>query len=187
MKRGNLIILSGPSGVGKGTIKDQLLMDPSLNLHYSVSCTTREPRDGEIDGVHYYFISQEQFDQMIQEDAFLEYARFVDHSYGTPAKVIEEKRQEGKNVLLEIELQGALQVISKCPDALSIFILPPSLEELEKRLSGRGTESAEVVQKRLETAKQELAMQDHYQYRIVNDTVARAVQEITKIIKDHSH
>lgn len=186
MKRGNLIILSGPSGVGKGTIKDQLLLDESLNLHYSVSCTTRKPRIGEVDGIHYYFISQDQFDEMIQEDAFLEYARFVDHSYGTPSKVIEEKRQAGKNVLLEIELHGALQVIAKCPDALSIFILPPSLEELHKRLMGRGTESPEVVQKRFDTAKEELAMQDHYQYRVVNDTVDRAVKEITEIIKNHS-
>lgn len=182
MQRGHLIIFSGPSGVGKGTIKDLLLRDPSLNLHYSVSCTTRAPRTGEVDGIHYYFVSQETFQKMIDEGAFLEYATFVDNSYGTPKKSVEAQLEKGENVLLEIDLQGALQVIKKCPDALSIFILPPSMEELEKRIRLRGTESEEVIQKRLATARQELAMQDHYRYRVVNDDIQRAVSEIKELI-----
>ena len=185
MKRGLLIIFSGPSGVGKGTVKEVLMQKEELNLHYSVSCTTRAPRNGEIDGVHYYFISQSDFDQMVKEDAFLEYAQFVGNSYGTPKAKVEEMLNEGKNVLLEIEMQGALQVIEKCPEALSIFLLPPSMEELERRIRGRGTESDEVIAKRLEKAKKEISMQDHYQYHVVNDDVQKAASEIAEIILNH--
>jgi len=182
MKKGHLIILSGPSGVGKGTIKDELMKNEKLNLHFSVSCTTRQPRNGEVNGVHYFFITHEQFDEMIQQNAFLEYAKFVENSYGTPKAKVEEQLEEGQNVLLEIEMQGALQVINQCPDAISIFILPPSLDELEKRLRGRKTETEEVILKRLAQAKEDLKMKDHYQYHVINHTIEQAVNEISTII-----
>lgn len=185
MNKGHLIILSGPSGVGKGTIKDVLMQKEELNLHFSVSCTTRKPRVGEVDGVHYYFVTHEKFEEMIEQDAFLEYAKFVENSYGTPKAKVDEQLDKGQNVLLEIEMQGALQVIKKCPEAISIFILPPSLEELENRLRGRQTETEEVILKRLATAKEELKMKDHYQYNVVNTTVEKAVEEISNIILNH--
>lgn len=182
MEKGHLIILSGPSGVGKGTVKDILLEDASLNLHYSVSCTTRQPRQGEVDGIHYYFVTKEKFNDMIAHDAFLEYATFVENSYGTPKDKVEEQLNQGQNVLLEIEMQGALQVIEKCPEALSIFLLPPSMEELEKRIRHRGTEQEEVIQKRLAQAKKEISMKDKYRYHVVNETVEDAVKKIKEII-----
>lgn len=185
MNKGHLIILSGPSGVGKGTIKDELMKIDELNLHFSVSCTTRKPRVGEIDGVHYYFVSHEQFDAMIENNEFLEYAKFVENSYGTPLKKVEEQLEKGVNILLEIEMKGALQVIEKCPDAISIFILPPSIEELEKRLRGRQTESEEVILKRLNQAHEDLEMKKYYQYHVVNDTVEKAVNDIKNIILNH--
>ena len=183
MEKGHLIIFSGPSGVGKGTIKDKLLEDESLHLHYSVSCTTRQPRVGEMEGIHYYFVTHEKFNEMIAADAFLEYASFVDNSYGTPKDKVEAKLNEGQNVLLEIEMQGALQVIEKCPEALSIFLLPPSMEELEARIRHRGTEAEEVIQKRLKQAQKEIGMKDKYRFNVINDDVERAVAEITQIIK----
>lgn len=185
MKRGLLIIFSGPSGVGKGTVKEVLMRKEELNLHYSVSCTTRKPRAGEIDGVHYYFMTQETFDKMVEEDAFLEYAQFVGNSYGTPKAKVEEMLDQGKNVLLEIEMQGALQVIEKCPDALSIFLLPPSMEELERRIRHRGTETDDVIKQRLDKAKKEINMQDHYQYHVINQNVDDAANEIARIILNH--
>ena len=183
MEKGHLIIFSGPSGVGKGTIKDKLLEDESLHLHYSVSCTTRQPRVGEMEGIHYYFVTHEKFNEMIAADAFLEYASFVDNSYGTPKDKVEAKLNEGQNVLLEIEMQGALQVIEKCPEALSIFLLPPSMEELEARIRHRGTEAEEVIQKRIKQAQKEIGMKDKYRFNVINDDVERAVAEITQIIK----
>jgi len=185
VKRGLLIIFSGPSGVGKGTVKEVLMRKEELNLHYSVSCTTRKPRAGEIDGVHYYFMTQETFDKMVEEDAFLEYAQFVGNSYGTPKAKVEEMLDQGKNVLLEIEMQGALQVIEKCPDALSIFLLPPSMEELERRIRHRGTETDDVIKQRLDKAKKEINMQDHYQYHVINQNVDDAANEIARIILNH--
>lgn len=188
MKKGLLIIFSGPSGVGKGTVKEILMENQSLNLHYSVSCTTRQPRQGELDGVHYYFITQDQFDEMVKQDAFLEYAQFVGNSYGTPKAKVEAMLQAGKNVLLEIDMQGALQVIAKCPDALSIFLLPPSMEELERRIRQRGTESDEVIAQRLAKANKEISMRKHYRYQVVNDQVERAANEIAQIIlSNQSH
>lgn len=182
MEKGHLIILSGPSGVGKGTIKDELMKIEALNLHFSVSCTTRKPREGEIDGVHYFFITHEIFDEMIENNEFLEYAKFVENSYGTPLKKVEEQLENGQNVLLEIEMKGALQVIERCPDVISIFILPPSIEELERRLRGRNTETEEVILKRLTQAHEDLKMKEHYQYHVVNNTVEAAVEEISNII-----
>lgn len=183
MEKGHLIIFSGPSGVGKGTIKDKLMEDQSLNLHYSVSCTTRSPREGEQEGVHYYFVTHEKFAEMIKQDAFLEYATFVENSYGTPKDKVDEMLSKGQNVLLEIEMQGALQVIEKCPEALSIFLLPPSMEALEARIRGRGTEEEEVIQKRLAQAKNEIAVKDKYRFNVVNDDIDRTVAEIANIIK----
>ena len=185
MEKGHLIILSGPSGVGKGTIKDELMKIEALNLHFSVSCTTRKPREGEIDGVHYFFITHEKFDEMIENNEFLEYAKFVENSYGTPLKKVEEQLEKGHNILLEIEMKGALQVIEKCPDAISIFILPPSLEELESRLRGRGTETEDVILKRLNQANEDLEMKKYYQYHVVNVTVEKAVEDIKNIVLNH--
>lgn len=182
MTKGKLIVISGPSGVGKGTIKQQIIDDPSLNLAFSVSYTTRAPRVGEMDGVHYFFVSQETFDTMVKEDAFLEYAGYVGHNYGTSRQQVETLLIEGKNVLLEIETKGALQVIEKCPEALSIFILPPSLDALYDRLSGRGTESDEVIQERVIKAKAELSLKDHYKYQVVNDDLETCCQKVKDII-----
>ena len=185
MKKGHLIIVSGPSGVGKGTVINELMKQEELNLRYSVSCTTRQPRQGEIDGVHYYFVSHEKFDEMIAQNAFLEYAKFVENSYGTPKAKVEEQVEAGLNVLLEIEMKGAIQVIEQCPEAISIFILPPSIEELEKRLRGRQTDTEKVIVKRLAQAHDDLAMKNHYQYHVVNDTVENTVNEIKEIILNH--
>lgn len=185
MKKGSIIVLSGPSGVGKGTLRAKLDYD-KLNLVNSVSWTTRKPRQEDIEGVTYHFVSQEEFEQNIKEDGFAEYAGFSSHAYGTPKKELEAKLEAGKNVMLEIEVQGALQVMDKYPEALSIFILPPSLEELEKRLVGRNSEDDAAIQQRLARAKEELALQDRYRFKVVNDNLDRAVQEIEKIIQENA-
>lgn len=182
MQRGKLIILSGPSGVGKGTIRQILFDKQRIELAYSISMTTRKPRPGEKEGVDYYFVEKETFENMIENDEFLEYASFVDNYYGTPRKEVERLLDQGKNVLLEIEVQGALQVIKKMPEALSIFILPPSMAELEKRIRGRQTELEEVINKRLEKAKTELSYQEYYKYKVVNDSLEQAVLKIEEII-----
>lgn len=185
MSKGLLIILSGPSGVGKGTLRTELFKDESLNLCYSISMTTRSPRPLEQDGVDYFFVSKEEFEKKIEEGELLEYAQFVGNYYGTPISYVNRLLDEGKNVVLEIEVQGALQVIKKCPEAISIFILPPSLEELESRIRGRSTETDEVVLKRLNQAKNELKVKDFYKYRVVNDDLLRAKDEIACIIKNN--
>ena len=185
MSKGLLIILSGPSGVGKGTLRTELFKDESLNLCYSISMTTRSPRPLEQDGVDYFFVSKEEFENKIAEGELLEYAQFVGNYYGTPLSYVNRLLDEGKNVVLEIEVQGALQVIKKCPDAISIFILPPSLEELESRIRGRSTETNEVVLKRLNQAKNELMVKDFYKYNVVNDDLLRAKDEIASIIKNN--
>ncbi len=158
MKRGLLIILSGPSGVGKGTVRAYFEKNEKLNLAYSTSMTTRKPRNGEKDGVHYFFTTKEKFEEAIQNDELLEYAEFVGNYYGTPLAEVERLRNEGKNVLLEIEVQGATQVQKRCPDAVSIFIIPPSMEELERRIRGRQSEAEEIIQQRLAKAQQEMKM-----------------------------
>ena len=185
MSKGLLIILSGPSGVGKGTLRTELFKDESLNLCYSISMTTRSPRPLEQNGVDYFFVSKEEFEKKIEEGELLEYAQFVGNYYGTPISYVNRLLDEGKNVVLEIEVQGALQVIKKCPEAISIFILPPSLEELESRIRGRSTETDEVVLKRLNQAKNELKVKDFYKYRVVNDDLLRAKDEIACIIKNN--
>ena len=182
MKKGLLIIMSGPSGVGKGTIRKCFMDDDSLRLAYSISMTTRKPRANEVDGVDYIFTSREHFEEAIRRGELLEWAEFVGNYYGTPLAQVEELRNEGKNVLLEIEVQGALQVIGKRPDTVRIFIAPPSWDALEQRLTGRGTDSPEKIQKRLVRAKVELQTADTYDYFVINDTVENAVREINAIM-----
>lgn len=182
MNYGLLIILSGPSGVGKGTIRKMFEQDECLNLAYSTSMTTRKPRDGEVNGKDYFFTSKEEFEKAIENDQLLEYAEFVGNYYGTPRKEVERLRREGKNVLLEIEVQGALQVQKKCPDAVSIFIVPPTMEELERRIRGRSTEPEEVVQQRLAKAESELKMAPKYKYTVCNDDPKLAADLIRSII-----
>lgn len=183
-KRGLLIIMSGPSGVGKGTIREELMKKDDLNLHYSVSMTTRGMRPGEVNGREYYFVSREEFDQNIKNDNLLEWAEFVGNRYGTPRDKVEQMRNDGKNVMLEIEVNGTAQVLNKVHDegVISIFIAPPSLEELEKRLRGRGTESDEVIKSRVAKATQEFAFKDQYKYIVVNDDLSKAVDDVRQII-----
>ncbi len=178
---GVLVVLSGPSGVGKGTVS-QALLRSEPNLVLSVSATTRLPRNGETDGVSYYFVSREKFSLMIEGDEFLEWARVYDNFYGTPRLPVEETLARGKDVLLEIDVQGGLQVKRKLPEAVLIFLLPPSWKELEARLAGRGSESPEEVQKRLQWAKRELQSLSLYDYVVVNERVEKAVEQIRSII-----
>lgn len=185
MKAGLLIVLSGPSGVGKGTVREKLFENESLGLNYSISMTTRQPRAMEKDGVDYFFVSQEEFQKNIEEGALLEYAQFVGNYYGTPQFYVDQLLQEGKNVMLEIEVQGALQVMEKRPQALTIFLVPPSLEELERRIRGRNTEKEEVVKERLNKAIKELETKDQYQHVVVNDDVDQATKDIANIILSH--
>lgn len=180
--RGKTFIIAGPSGVGKGTIIKTLFAKQD-HLYFSVSATTRSPRPGEEDGVHYHFISREQFQQWIQEDAFLEHAEYIGNCYGTPKKYVDEAMERGDDVILDIEVQGAELVHSKRPDTVRIFIVPPSLEELERRLTGRGTERAEVVQERLRRAREEFAFAKNYDYIVINNTLEEAVEEIRAIIR----
>ena len=174
MKRGLLIVLSGPSGVGKGTVRKKVFKDLSLNLAYSISMTTRQPRNGERHGVEYFFITTEEFEQKIKEDAFLEYTKFVGNYYGTPYEYVEQLINEGKNVFLEIEIEGAKKVLSKCKgdDVISIFLVPPSLEELERRIRGRKSEPDDIIQERLAKARREIGFKDNYEYVVVNNNLS---------------
>lgn len=183
MKKGLLIIVSGPSGVGKGTVRDYYMKDESLNLTYSISMTTRQPRQGEVDGVDYIFVTREEFEQKIKEGEFLEWAEFVGNYYGTSLTQVNKLREEGKNVILEIEVQGANIVKEKCPDAISIFIIPPSIEELERRIRGRRSEAEEIIQQRLAKATQELKLVGNYKYVVCNDDPELAAEVIGLIIK----
>lgn len=184
MKKGLLIILSGPSGVGKGTVRRQIMKDKLIDLTYSVSMTTRLPRDKETDGVDYYFVSKEEFKKGIEEGRFLEYAEFVGNYYGTPKDKVEELRNQGKNVFLEIEINGATQVLSKIKDegVISFYLNPPSFEALEARIRKRKSETEEVIQERLQKGRKEMTMTDNYDYIIKNDQVVRAAREIAGII-----
>ena len=180
-KRGLLVIFSGPSGSGKGTVLQSLLTERP-DVAVSISATTRQPRPGEQDGVHYFFRQREEFEQMIREDQLLEYAEYSGNYYGTPLSFIEQQRQQGRHVVLEIEVQGALQVMQRCPDAVSIFLAPPSLAVLEERLRGRGTETEEVILRRLGEAHRERASMDKYQYIVVNREVAQAAADVDHIL-----
>ena len=182
MKKGLLIVFSGVSGVGKGTILSKLMPMEDLQLAYSVSMTTRAPREGEVDGVNYCFVSKKRVLEAVKKGELLEHARFVGNDYGTPKAYVQQMREEGKNVLLEIEINGAKQVMEKCPDALSIYIVPPSIEELERRLRERSTEDEETILKRISKAKKELLDIDFYERVVCNDDLDTAVQEIREII-----
>ncbi len=184
-KKGLLIVISGPSGVGKGTVLKEFINDPALKLAYSVSMTTREKRPGEIEGVSYDFVSRAEFDKARDEGELLEWCEFVGNCYGTPLKGVERLRNEGKNVLLEIEVQGCQQVRKKCPDALTIFIVPPNMEELENRIRGRRTEPEEIVQQRLAKATKEMEMIGQYKYVVCNEDPKLAADIIRVIIKRH--
>ncbi|WP_342252493.1 guanylate kinase [Spiroplasma endosymbiont of Amphibalanus improvisus] len=181
-KKGKLFIISGPSGVGKGTICQELLKDESLNLIYSISMTTRKKREKEIDGINYFFVSPEKFAKAIENNELIEYAEFVGNYYGTPKNYCEKKIGEGKNVLLEIEVQGANIVLDKLPNAISIFLTPPSLEELEKRIIKRGTEKKELIEKRLDKARMELNLKNKYKYCVENNGLEETINECKKII-----
>ena len=180
-KIGKTFIVSGPSGVGKSTVLHALFQGRD-DLYFSVSATTRAPREGEQDGVDYHFIHADRFRNMIAEDAFLEYAEYVGNFYGTPMRLVDEAMEQGKDVLLDIEIQGAMQVCAKRPETVRIFIAPPSWKELERRLTARGTDSPEKVQKRLLRAQVELEMARDYDYFVVNDTVENAVNELRAIM-----
>lgn len=186
VNRGLLVVLSGPSGSGKGTVLKQA-MQQNDNIEISVSVTTRAPREGEIDGVNYYFSTREAFQKRLDEGGFLEWAEFCGNFYGTPRAEIEQRLNEGKDVILEIEVQGAMKVREAFPDAVLIFNLPPSLEELKKRLTGRKTESPEVVEKRLNTAAWELSQAEKYDYIIVNDNVETAANAFLSILEGEKH
>ena len=181
MSKGKLLVLSGPSGVGKGTVVGELEKRRD-DICFSVSATTRSPRIGEQDGVSYFFVTKQTFEEMIERNELLEYAQFVDNYYGTPRAYVEQKLEEGMNVILDIEVQGARNIVNAFPDAVSVYIIPPTYEELERRLRGRGTETEEQIQGRLKTAMEEARAADFYRYIIVNNNLNDAVNELDAII-----
>lgn len=183
MGKGLLIVYAGASGVGKGTIMKELLKSND-NFRLSVSATTRSPRDGERNGIEYHFVSKDDFEKLINEDGLLEYASYCDNYYGTPKKAVFDMLEQGIDVFLEIEIKGFLQIKEKYPDCVTIFLLPPSMDELRRRLVGRGTETIDVINKRLDTAKEEITYADRFDYTVVNDNVDRAKNEILDIISN---
>lgn len=178
---GLLIIISGPSGAGKGTIVTELIKNKSYAL--STSITTREAREGEVDGVHYFFNTKEQFEEMIDKNELLEYAQFCGQYYGTPLAYMQKQLKEGKNVILEIEVQGALQVKERFPEAILIFLTPNNIGELKSRLENRATETSEKISMRMERAKQEIKLIDNYDYIVINNIIDDAVESINSIVK----
>lgn len=182
MRKGLLLVLSGPSGVGKGTV-GKALMARNPNIRFSVSCTTRAPRPGEVDGLHYFFKTEEEFLHMIREGAFLEYAKvFGANYYGTPRAYVKQHLSTGQDILLDIDVQGALKVKECCPEAVMMFLAPPSMSALKSRLVGRGTESRTAVERRLQEAFSELSHVQEYEYLIVNDVLDKAVKELEQVI-----
>lgn len=181
-ERGLLIVLSGPSGVGKGTVRRAIFESEDNDFQYSISMTTRQKREGEVEGVDYYFRTREEFEAMIEAGEMLEYAEYVGNYYGTPLSYVNQTLDEGKDVFLEIEVQGAQQVKEKVPDGVFIFLTPPDLNELKSRITGRGTDSPDVIEARMEVAKNEIEMMAVYDYAVVNDEVPLAVERIKKII-----
>jgi guanylate kinase len=181
--KGLLVVISGPSGVGKGTVREALFKREGHDLVYSVSMTTRKPRVGEMDGREYYFVTEEEFKNRIEEGKFLEYTQFVGNYYGTPLDKVNEHLEEGKEVVLEIEVDGAGQVREKMPNGVFIFVAPPTMADLKKRLKRRGTESDEVIEERYNKAKREIGLAELYDYIVVNDTVENAADKIMAIIR----
>ena len=181
-ERGLLIVLSGPSGVGKGTVRKAIFESDDNDFQYSVSMTTRNKREGEIEGVDYYFRTREEFEALIEAGEMLEYAEYVGNYYGTPLSYVQKTLDQGKDVFLEIEVQGAKQVKEKVPDGVFIFLTLPDLAELRSRITGRGTDSAEVIDERMRVAREEIEMMALYDYAVVNDEVSKAVQRIREII-----
>lgn len=182
-ERGLLIVFSGPSGVGKGTVRQEIFSTPDHKFEYSVSMTTRAQRPGEVDGKDYFFRSREEFEELIRNGQMLEYAEYVGNYYGTPLTYVNETLDKGIDVFLEIEVQGALQVKKKDPDAVFIFLTPPDLNELQERLVGRGTDSEEVIAQRIERAREEIALMSEYDYAIVNDEVPLAAERVKRVIE----
>ena len=182
-ERGLLIVFSGPSGVGKGTVRQEIFSTPDHKFEYSVSMTTRAQRLGEVDGKDYFFRSREEFEELIRKGQMLEYAEYVGNYYGTPLTYVNETLDKGIDVFLEIEVQGALQVKKKVPDAVFIFLTPPDLNELQERLIGRGTDSEEVIAQRIERAREEIALMSEYDYAIVNDEVPLAAERVKRVIE----
>ena len=181
-ERGKLLVISGPSGTGKSTVIGHL-MKLRPGLEFSVSATTRAPRPGEVDGREYFFVTRERFDEMVNNGELLEHATFVGNSYGTPRSQVEQRLEQGITVILDIEVQGAAQVKASMPEAITVFLAPPSLEALEERLRGRGTETEEKILSRLETARQELLLAPTDDYTVVNDDFRRAAREINEILE----
>ncbi|WP_195331184.1 guanylate kinase [Leuconostoc lactis] len=181
-QRGLLIVLSGPSGVGKGTVRKAIFEEEGIDFQYSISATTRQPRVGEVDREDYFFVSREEFEQKIVNGDMLEYAQYVNNYYGTPKSFIDETLASGRDVFLEIDVQGALQVKSKMPEGIYIFLTPPDLTNLRERLVGRGTDSQEVIEKRVAAARDELKQMINYDYAVENDQVVHAVDRIKAII-----
>lgn len=181
MNKGLLIVVSAPSGCGKGTILSEILKEDGY--YYSVSATTRNPREGEVDGVNYHFISKEEFQQRISENGMLEYAQYCGNYYGTPKKEVDDMRSRGRDVILEIEVQGAMKVKKLCPDAVFIFIAPPSVAELERRLRKRGTETDEVIAQRVAEAEGEISHACEYDYVIVNGALEDAIEYFKTVVR----
>ncbi len=185
-ERGVLIVVSGFSGAGKGTIVKKII-EENDNYALSISMTTREPREGEVEGVSYFFVSKERFEEAISNGELVEYANYVGNYYGTPKKNVEDMLEQGKDVILEIEMQGAMQVKTRFPDAVLVFVTPPNADELKRRLMSRGTESEEVVNKRMRRAYEESAFVDRYDYLLVNDDLERCVKDLHMLIEASHH
>ena len=181
--KGLLIVLSGPSGVGKGTVRKAIFEDPDTGFKYSISMTTRQKREGEVDGVDYFFKTKDQFESLIEQDKFIEHAQYVGNYYGTPVDYVVETMEKGHDVFLEIEVEGAKQVRERFPEALFIFLAPPNLTQLEERLIGRGTDSMEVIKHRIEEAKRELSLMNLYDYVVINDDVQQAKRRVQCIVE----
>ena len=185
-RKGMLLVISGPSGTGKGTLIEKLMKEDE-SLVFSVSATTRAPRPGEVNGVHYHFVSNEEYDQLVAENAFVEYATVHGNRYGTLRSEVYERLERGENVVLDIDVQGALNVIASEKEKVSIFLLPPSIKELRRRLTERGTETPEQVETRMANAVWEISQKDHYEYKVINDDMEECLSTLRAIIRAEKH